>query len=280
MRMMCPTTFRAKMLTNMLLFVAFLASQVCRAEKTADALQLTRKEGPVELLRLENMRWHAAWGAGNVGEDVSVETRHTGWDDFGEVRITDPAGERMVTVTMPLHFTSLLCEESRKSVGGSLRGRCTLRPSPALSQNEFFFEYRVTQKATEAGGGAVTEPQVSQTCGLYEENARSGTELEVGTVVYDAKKNVGEDQTFVILIWLKPTRAAQDQVAWLSGALRLTGVSMDVEERRHWMRRAASTVAGRWGCPLLAVLVLYGALWTLEKIVARRHPQSAKPKHD
>ncbi|ESL06717.1 hypothetical protein TRSC58_05606 [Trypanosoma rangeli SC58] len=280
MRMTYPTTFRAKMLTNVLIFVAILASQVCRAEETADALQLTRKEGPVELLRLENVRWRAAWGTRNVGEDVSVETHLTGWDDLGEARITAPAGERMVTVTIPLHFTSLLCEESRKSVGGSLRGRCTLRSSSTLSQNEFFFEYRVMQKATEAGGGAVTEPQVSQTCRLYEEDARSGTELEVGTATYDVKDNVGDDQTYVISIWLKPTRAAQVQGAWLPAALRLTGVSMDEEERRHWMRRAASTVVGRWGCPLLAVLVLYSALWALEKMVARRHPQSAKSKHD
>ncbi|RNF20045.1 uncharacterized protein Tco025E_03935 [Trypanosoma conorhini] len=281
MSVMHTPTFRAKLLPDVLLFVAVLASQLCRAEEVvAEALQLTRTEGPLELLRRKNIRWQAAWGAEEVSEDASREALLAGRDDLGEAHVTAPVGERVVTVTLSLHFTLLLCEESRRSVGGFLRGRCTLRPSPALSQSEFFFNYRVPQKATEASDAA-TAPRVPQTCRLYEENAGRDTELEVGTVTYEEKENAGEGQTADICIRLRPTRAAPDAAAWLSGALRLTGVSTEEVERRRWRRRAASTVVGRWGYPLLAVLVLHGGLFALNKIFARRHPPAAgKPKHD
>ncbi|ESS64626.1 hypothetical protein TcG_05555 [Trypanosoma cruzi] len=267
------------MLTNLLFFVALFSLNACCAEEAADAMLLTRMKGPVELLRREKMRWRAAWNARNFGDVVSVDEHLAEWEDLGEVHINAPLGERVVSVSMSRHFASLMCEESRRSVGGFLRGRCTLQPSPAVSQSEVFFTYRVTHKATEEGV-TVNAPEASHTCKLYEENTREFSELEIGTATYGEREKAVEGHGLAIFIRLLPTRSAQDHVGWLPCTLRLTGVSMDVVERGRWKRRAASTIFERWGYPLLAVLALYGGLLLWDKIATRHSPPAAKPKHD
>ncbi|EKF39583.1 hypothetical protein MOQ_000185 [Trypanosoma cruzi marinkellei] len=267
------------MLTILLLFVALLSLNACCAEEAADAMLLTRMKGPVELLRRENMRWHAAWNARNVGDVVSVDDHLVEWEDIGEVHINAPLGERVVSVSMSRQFTSLLCEESRRSVGGFFRGRCTLQPSPAVSQSEVFFSYRVTHKAIE-DSATVKAPTASHTCKLYEENTREFSELEIGTATYEEREKAIEGHGPAIFIRLLPSRSVQDHVDWLPCTLRLTGVFMDAVERSHWKRRAASTIFERWGYPLLAVLALYGGLLLWEKIASRHSPPAAKPKHD
>ncbi|KEG09548.1 hypothetical protein DQ04_05051060 [Trypanosoma grayi] len=261
---------RLALIALTLTLVALPSLQLCSAEAGMADLVLGKASSPVEQLQRHDMRWHAA----------TRSRGSTEWSDVGEAHVNAPAGERVVTVTMASQLGSLQCEESRRNVGGLRHGRCTLQPTPAL-HDDVFFSYRVSLKGAAADVGAAGADGVSRRGKLYKEGSHENSDVEVGTVTFKEdghNEKAAEGLNGAIILEFDTTNAAHDQVEWLPGALRLTGLSLSEVEVRDWRRRAATTMLERWGCPVLVVATLCGVLFFMGKVANRQAPTAVKPK--